>query len=229
MKKILILIALSIVSTLYYNKVDNQITQEDVNFITDRFIKIKVSNPYEKTYQQQLQLIKSIQHSVFVVARPMVGIEKGKPREPKDLYLKKTGLCFDRSRVIEKILRYYGFKTRHIALYSTKETNSTFKSLITPGIASHAFTEVFTNKGWLVVDSNSEWLSLDRQDNPISVEGIKDNKESVKNKLKNKLPSFVYEDDFFIIYGLYSRHGMYYPPYNIIPDINYSEFIDNFI
>ncbi len=229
MKKILIVIALLIISILYYNKVDNQITQEDVKFITDKFINLKVSNPYEKTYQQQLQLIKSIQHSVFVVARPMVGIEKGKPREPKDLYLKKTGLCFDRSRVIEKILRYYGFKTRHIALYSTKDTHSILKSLVTPGIASHAFTEVFTNKGWLVVDSNSEWLSLDKQNNPISVEEINNNKKSVVNKLKNELPSFVYEDDFFIIYGLYSRHGMFYPPYNNIPDINYSEFIDNFI
>jgi len=228
-KKLIVIIPVLAILVLYFNQVDNKITQEDVSFITDKFLNLKRDDPYKKSYQKQLQLISLIQHSVFVVARPMVGIEKGKPREPKDLYLKQSGLCFDRSRVIEKILRYYGFKTRHIALYSTKDTRSVLKSLVMPGIASHAFTEVSTTKGWLVVDSNSEWLSLDKHNNPISVEEIHNNKERVINKLKNELPSFVYEDDFLIIYGLYSRHGMYYPPYNNIPDINYSEFLDNFI
>ena len=49
------------------------------------------------------------------------------------------------------------------------------------------------------------------------------------DKLKKEFPSIIYGEDFFAIYGLYSRHGMYYPPYNFIPDINYSEFLDNFI
>jgi len=229
MKKILTVLLLLLVLMLGYSEVDNSITLEDKDFIVNKFIDLKVENPYTKGYDQQIELIQLIQSSVFRVAPGMSGIAKRASREPKDLYLNKTGLCFDRSRVIEKILRYHGFKTRHIALYSTQETQSIVRSLVTPGIASHAFTEVYTSKGWLVVDSNSEWISLDRTNNPISIEEIRDKKKSVISRLKNELPSFIYRDAFFIIYGLYSRHGMYYPPYNIIPDINYYEFVDNFI
>jgi hypothetical protein len=216
-KIIIVVITLLLLSALYLSRVDNTITFEDKKFITDYFIKLEAGDPYKTSYEEQLNLIKSIQHSVFVVAPTQGGIDKRNTREPKDLYLNKAGLCFDRSRVIEKILRYYGFKTRHISIYSTKNTGSIFKSLVTPGINSHALSEVLTSKGWLVVDSNAEWLAIDK------------NKEVVTEKLLNNFPSIIYMEDFFVIYGLYSRHGMYYPPYNFIPDINYSEFINNFI
>jgi hypothetical protein len=42
-------------------------------------------------------------------------------------------------------------------------------------------------------------------------------------------PGYIYNERFFYIYGLYSRHGRFFPPYNVIPDINYSEFIQNLI
>ena len=214
---------------LYVSRVDNRITQEDVEFITNHFINLDAGDPYSKSYEKQLDLIKSIQHSVFIVAPTHNRIDKRNAREPKDLYLNKGGICNDRSRVIEKILRYYGFKTRHIALYSTGETDSNLKSILTPGIPSHALTEVLTSKGWLVVDSNEEWVAIDKNNHPISISEIIRNKNSVIGRLKNEFPFPIYVNDFFAIYGLYSRHGMYYPPYNFIPDINYSEFLDNFI
>ena len=37
----------------------------------------------------------------------------------------------------------------------------------------------------------------------------------------------IYTNFFVAVYGLYSRHGRFYPPYNLIPDINYGEFIQN--
>ena len=228
-KIIIVVITLLLLSALYLSRVDNTITFEDKRFITDYFIKLEAGDPYKTSYEEQLNLIKSIQHSVFVVAPTQGGIDKRNTREPKDLYLNKVGLCFDRSRVIEKILRYYGFKTRHISIYSTKNTGSIFKSLVTPGINSHALSEVLTSKGWLVVDSNAEWLAIDKNSHPISISEIIKSKEVVTEKLLNNFPSFIYMEDFFVIYGLYSRHGMYYPPYNFIPDINYSEFINNFM
>ena len=226
-KNIFLVLSLLLITTFYLSRVDNQVTNEDEAFIKDYFINLDEVNPYASSYIEQLNLIKSIQHSVFVVASTDGGIDKKSTREPKDLYLNKAGLCFDRSRVIEKILRYYGFKTRHISIYSTEVTKSVLRSLITPGIKSHALTEVKTSKGWLVVDSNKEWLSLDINSNPISISEIIKNKKIVTEKLLNSFPSFIYMKDFFVIYGLYSRHGMYYPPYNIIPDINYPEFLFN--
>ena len=216
-----------IFSVLYASRVNNTITLEDKIYINDHYIKLENVDPYSTSYDEQLNLIKAIQHSVFLVAPTQGGIDKGKMREPKDLFIKKTALCYDRSRVIEKILRFYGFKTRHISIYSTKETGSILKSIFTPGINSHALTEVKTSKGWLVVDSNEEWVSLDYESQPISISEIIEKKASVKERLLNDFPSFIYLEDFFVIYGLYSRHGMYYPPFNIIPDINYSEFLYN--
>jgi len=229
--KIILIIFLLIFSTLYLSRVVNTITFEDKNFINEHFIKLETDNPYETSYEEQLNLIQSIQQSVFVVA-PITrggGIEKGRAREPKDLFIKQTGVCHDRSRVIEKILRYYGFKTRHISIYSSEETDSIVKSLLTPGINSHALTEVKTSKGWLVVDSNKEWVAIDYNDLPISISEIIKNKKNIKARLLNDFPSFIFDENFFVIYGLYSRHGMFYQPYNFVPDINYSEFTSNFL
>jgi hypothetical protein len=224
LKKFLFFCSLVIFILLYFSKVDNKITEEDILFINDKFISLSIDDPYTLNYEKQIEIIKSIHSSVFSIAPGMNPIPKKNNREPKDLYYNKSGQCFDRSRVIEKILRYYGFETRHIALYSTQKTKSFFKSLITPGIGSHAFSEVLTSKGWLVVDSNNEWIALNEDNMPISIDSILKNKEYVKENLKGDFPSYIYDEDFFIIYGLYSRHGMYYPPFNIIPDINYSEF-----
>ena len=44
---------------------------------------------------------------------------------------------------------------------------------------------------------------------------------------KEKPPFNIYMKPFIYIYGLYSRHGKFYPPYNLVPDINYGEFIQN--
>jgi len=213
---------------LFLSRVDNSITNEDKEYIKS-ITGLEKKSANLLSYSEQLELIKLIQKSVLIVAAPSIGIEKRNTREPKDLFLHKAGLCFDRSRVIEKILRYYGFKTRHISIYSTKKTGSILKSLITPGIDSHALSEVKTSKGWLVVDSNAEWVALDNKNQPISISEIIKNKKNVNQRLLNDFPSFIYNENFFVIYGLYSRHGMYYPPYNIIPDINYSEFVYNFM
>ena len=40
-------------------------------------------------------------------------------------------------------------------------------------------------------------------------------------------PTPLYTHPFVYVIGLYSRHGMFYPPYNYIPDINYLEFFQN--
>jgi hypothetical protein len=224
----LLIIFFLVISGLYISRVDNTITFEDKIFIRDHFIQLEISDPYKTSYEEQLNLIQSIQHSVFHVAPVQGGIDKGKMREPKDLFMKKTALCHDRSRVIEKILRYYGFKTRHISIYSTNKTDSFLKSLITPGIDSHALTEVKTSKGWLVVDSNKEWVAIDYNKQPISIAEIINNKKNIKERLLNDFPSFIFNENFFVIYGLYSRHGMFYPPFNFVPDINYPEFTSNF-
>ena len=126
-----------------------------------------------RTYEDEIDFVVRVQRAVLDVAPRNEGLPFGAEREPRDLFEARRGLCFDRSRVIEKILRFASFEVRHIALYSTRETGSAMKSLLAPGVSSHAVTEVLTKKGWLVVDSNDPWLSLDATTSPVSIWRIK--------------------------------------------------------
>jgi len=230
-----VLLFLCTVFVLYYHAVDNSLTKEDRKYIPF-YLNDVIPLPENPTYKDELTFIISIQRSVLTIVPRYKGIPRGQKREPKELYISKTGLCYDRSRVIEKILRYSDFKTRHVSIYMTTETGSKIRSLITPGVGSHAVTEVLTKRGWLIVDSNAPWVSTDKNDQPIPLEYIN---LSIENSLPikwNKEPPLrapgvpsIYVQPFTFVYGLYSRHGYYYPPYNFVPDINYGEFFQNYL
>lgn len=227
-KKIIVLIFAVLVPVLifvcWFHGVSNEISEQDKIFIPKFTENIAAASP-ESSYEQQIEFIKRVQDSVLTVAPLNKGLPYGQEREPRDLYEAKVGLCFDRSRVIEKILRFNGFETRHIFIYSIKNSNS-LKAFATPNVPSHAVTEVKTGRGWLVIDSNDSWISLDTEGNPVSMEILTENKTI---NWQNS-PPVIYSDiaPFTFVYGLYSRHGKFYPPYNFIPDINYGEFADNF-
>ena len=66
------------------------------------------------TYVEEIELIKRL-HSFVIDRFPHApGIPEYRSREPKDLEIAGRGLCFDRSRYIEKLLAFHGFKTRHV-------------------------------------------------------------------------------------------------------------------
>jgi hypothetical protein len=62
---------------------------------------------------------------------------------------------------------------------------------------------------------------------------IQDIQNSVENAAaitwKQAPPVDIYTEPFTFVYGLYSRHGKFYPPYNFIPDVHYGEFIQNIL
>jgi len=218
-----------LILVMAHNAVDNSLTDEDVQFIPYYLENVSTSlRP--SSYYAELKLISDIQRSVLRIAPGNEPLPHDQRRELKDLYLAKAGLCYDRSRVIEKVLRYAGFKTRHIAMYSTTETGSAIRALLVPGGDSHAITEVLTSKGWLIVDSNAPWLSIDSNNRPVSSKQLQSQiRSSSPMSWRTPPPTKIYSRPFIVVYGLYSRHGGFYPPYNFIPDINYPEFAENFV
>src|SRR3546814_7846634 len=120
-------------------------------------------------------------------------------REPKDLYAVHSGECYDRSRSIEKLLRLAGFEARHVSVYSVPDGSSVLGALLTPGTSSHAVSEVLTQRGWMLVDSNARWIGL-KASQPISVEEIKAG-ESPPEQGSPINPIFTSE--FTYIYGRY--------------------------
>ena len=220
-------LSISIPTILYYHSVDNTLTKDDHEYIP-KYLNNITQISKESTYKEELDFISSVQRSTFDIVPNDGSIPFNQQREPKELYFAKVAGCSERSRLIEKILRYSGFKTRHIAVYSKEKTHSSIKSLITPDNLSHATSEVLTKKGWLVVDSNHPWVAIDVNNNPLSIKKIQ---QSVDNSVyidwKKPPRDEIYIKSFVAVYGLYSRHGRFYPPYNLIPDINYGEFIQN--
>jgi len=224
-----LLAALVVLVVLWIHAVPVSVTEED-RTAADSLLKDLPAANEESTYDDQISFIAAVQDAVLKVAPVNKGIPFGESREPSDLIEAKQGLCFDRSRAIEKLLRSRGFEARHVFVLSKKDSPSALKSFFTPGVKSHAVTEVKTSRGWLVVDSNTRWMSLDADGSPVGMAGLTE-ASGPKGKIEWKEPPpEIYERiyPFVFIYGLYSRHGEFYPPYDPVPDVNYGELFYNF-
>jgi hypothetical protein len=219
-----------LVTVLAYHAVDNSLTPEDVEYI-GRYLEAGQVGalPRERAFDDEVAFIRAVQNAVLHIAPEQRGIADNQSREPGDLYAARAGLCFDRSRTIEKILRYAGFKARHVFILSTEQYGSGVRAFLTPGAASHAVTEVLTARGWLVVESNAPWVSLDEANNPRSMRDMRSNAGNGAISWKEQLPTEIYTQPLIVVYGLYSRHGRFFPPYNALPDVNYRELADNFV
>lgn len=215
---------------------DNSITDEDCIYI-QKFLKEGSVTPLSAKagYKDETIFIAAVQRSVLQIAARQECLPKDTNREPKDVYCAKRGACFDRSRVIEKIFRKTGFKTRHVFIrYPTDKLKSFLSQDVS--LNSHAATEVRTKKGWLFVDSNAPFRLLDKQGNPfslynpISLENLHPEvlKETNEPGFKNRAcMKDILTEPYIFLYGLYSRHGRFYPPFASrscrIPDINLTE------
>ncbi|HET7848101.1 MAG TPA: transglutaminase domain-containing protein [Pseudolabrys sp.] len=223
-----------IVALLAYNNVSNAVTDDDVlfanHFLQDAGYADLVADQPAKTFRRQVQTILAVQNAVLLRAAGDDAIALDHTREPKDLYALRSGQCFDRSRTIEKILRRLGYATRHAAVYSTRTTGSDILALLTPEIASHAVTEVKTSRGWMLVDSNVRWIGLTRDGTAIDLDKLQDDPKIAGQKWDARVPddiNGIFRDDFTYVFGLYSRHGHFYPPYMPIPDVNWEEAVYN--
>lgn len=179
------------------------------------------------SFQDELKLVRAVQDAVLKATPLSAGIPLGSPREPKQLYYQRQGLCFDRSRTIEKTLSHLGFAVRHVFVYYTGEL-SPLQALVTPGIPSHALTEVLTRHGWLLVDSNHRWIGIQPDGSPLSIAELQQIPVGQRRSLPDIMDSeSILREPFIYMYGLYSRHGRFFEPMNPIPDLNFIQMIDN--
>lgn len=178
-------------------------------------------------YEDQISYIQQVQMAVAALAEKQTPIPYNQEREPADLLREKAGLCYDRSRTLEKILRMAGFRVRHVSIYAISAKRSApvkiWHLTTNRTLRSHAVSECLTSRGWLVVDSLHPWISIDRDDHPVGLAAW----HSQAVRWKNPPPEPIYQHPFTPIYGLYSRHGRFYPPFTPVPDINWREFIQN--
>lgn len=224
-----VMLSIAVLIVLGLHAVDNRTSDEDLRFVR-RFVPGIEPLPEDRTFADEMALIMAVQHAVLARAPGDDGIPFDRPREPKDLYQAGSGLCYDRSRTIEKALRYARLRTRHVAFFAIGQDGSALRALLTSSVPSHAVTEVRTRRGWLVVDSNDPWVSIDAEGKPRSMRDIRSAAEGQSRiHWQRPPPADIYNEPLVFVYGLYSRHGRFYPPFGPIPDIHYGELLGNLL
>lgn len=171
------------------------------------------------SFDDEVDLIRAVQTAVLRAAPIDKGLPEGAPRELPDLIRAGYGLCYDRSRAIETVLRFYGFETRHASVYATDE-RSAVEALLTRQSPSHAVSEVLTQRGWMLVDSNAPWLGL-KDGQPVDLAHVAAHPSGTAGATS------ILGRPFTWIYGLYSRHGRFYAPFTPIPDVSWAELLYN--
>ena len=222
---VLVVLGGATVALAHYNEVPTNPTKADVAAVQS-LLGPHAPLKANATFDQQLRTIKLVQEKVLQAAPLNAGIPVRHTRELTDVLKAGHGLCYDRSRAIESALTVLGMRVRHIAVYSTAQ-HAAVESLLTPGTESHALTEVSTRRGWMLVDSNSSWISLRGDRRPLSIKQLQSIAPSERAEGDGTPPPPVFRHPFTWVYGLYSRHGDFYPPYTPVPDVNWSEFAAN--
>ena len=234
---VLLFLALSCVGllVLFIHKVDTNITSADRAALQSMFDKgdYTISDLSDTgLFEEQVKAIRAVQDSVLNASPTLKKIPVKQEREPADLLEEGHGQCSDRARAIEKALLMLDYNVRYASLFSRDKTFIPPETMaIDSGndLRSHAVVEVETEKGWLIVDTNTRWISLTSSGQPVSLAELHDRAGNTSYNWDSGNKGEIYwlmKRPFSYVYGLYSRHGMFYPPYTpYIPDINYKQFI----
>ena len=138
-------------------------------------LNLDLNKPDFKSFSNELKFINSIHKKIIININNKEGIEIKNTREPKDIYLLKKGECYDISRLLEKIFQYYGYQTRHLSIYEKKGDIPILSLFLKKGNDSHAISQILTTKGWLAIDSVSDWVNSDINNQIIDINKIKYN------------------------------------------------------
>lgn len=236
-KQAFVFVVLAVFIGLFFvSNVSRDITEEDKIYVE----KILQRSGYDvqnlentNQFQKQISSIRAVQDSILNETPKQDFIAYGQSREPKDLMGRGGAHCGDRSRFLDKALRLLGYQTRYLSAYDTSNVSHPLFALAVKNTSatSHALLEVKTEKGWMLVDSVSRWIALTQEQKIYSAADWQ-KEESKENVLWDRAQSgkiySVLENQFSYFYGLYSRHGKFYPPYVPVPDINWQEFVLNF-
>ena len=166
----------------------------------------------------EIELVSRVQECVIEIV-PHRAYAHNIPHEPIETFKIGYGECYDRSRIIEKFLNFIGFKTRHAAVYDTSVYG--VSALLRPGVPSHALLDVKLERGWMAVGSNQKSIGLTRENRVVAVRDLK--KYNTDHYINPLNPILV--NDNITIYGLWSRHGGFFPPYSGLPDVHWPSLI----
>jgi hypothetical protein len=220
-------LALAFLTTIFIvylfaaGQVSKEISQSDLLAIQKLHVDLQCHTI--SSFQDELSCIQAIQGSIKTLVPNMNCAARGQTIEPFEFLQRQYGCCYDRARYTEKALSRYQFKTRHVAIYDMSDYG--VFGLFMPGTLSHATTEVYTQKGWMGVDSNEPFVLITRSNQVLSYKDFKQHPYTLKYPVE---PRNFYSKNLLVVYGLFSRHGMFHGPNLPAPEFNFRELFYNF-
>lgn len=204
--------------------VDTTLTADDVRSIESLHVGAACGDV--GSFATQLTCLRAIQAAHLAVVPDLTCVDEYgvTSHEPSAFLERARGCCYDRSRLIEKAAEHHGLRVRHVAIYNAHAATD----LLRGGIPSHSTTEVFTERGWMIVDSNSAMLGLTTDGTPLDAEELAAALRLGTSALEPGDYHNYFAGEFIPVYGLYSRHGGFYPPYVRLPDIDWAQIHHNF-
>ena len=226
MSKILkIILSLTLIPFFYYIfasiRVSKSLNKDDFEIINLLNLEKNCSNL--NSYEKEVTCIKSVQTGQLDLIKGKACRGKYINLGSKEVITTNTACCYDRSRIIEQTLQYYGFKVRHVHLNVVSKFG--YLNLLVPNTYSHAATEVLTSKGWLGVDSTEPFLLIGTDNIP------KTYKEAITSGLISNFSKepIYYKKSLTYVIGLYSKNGTFFEPFlPYVPEINIIDFVSNF-
>jgi hypothetical protein len=204
-----------LVALAAYTNVPTAVTEADAAV----FAALGFQRPSQSlTFEQEIALVRQVQKHVFQRAPLGDGIPDYQAREPSDLMRSGQGLCYDRSRTFDKAFNYLGMEARHVYLLY-RENRSFWSALFHHGQSSHAVTEVKTSQGWMFVDSNTEWVAVTRNGEPVGADDVWKLYADFDNA-----PHYL-AAPWWAIRGMYSRKGQLYGAGIAFPELNWHDFV----
>lgn len=201
--------------------VSTRLQPEDV--VAIKMILGAQEKPSIQSFEDEIRLIRWAQAQVLKAAPGMEGIPDYSDREPMNLLQARSGLCYDRSRTLDKTLKWHGLETRHVyILFAEKGVDTNFGQFLRYAFSrsqSHAVTEVKTSRGWMLVGSNTAWISLNRDRQPVPASQVHERRTEFDH------PSDWIDTPLWAIRGMYSRKGQFYRPFVRFPEFNWSDFL----
>jgi hypothetical protein len=181
-----------------------------------------------ESYEGELACVRALQATMLAAAPEVecVHVWGEVSHEPDAFLARRKGCCYDRSRLVEKALAFYGFEVRHLSLHRLR-LPPPFGYL--QSVPSHSTSEVRTRRGFMVVDSNRPYYAVDRDGDPLDAVALRAAlRDPARRAGLGEVPGDYFDGDYTVFYGLYSRHGGFYPPFAPVPDIDWAQVWANF-
>ncbi|MBI5370459.1 MAG: hypothetical protein HZA79_00385 [Sphingobacteriales bacterium] len=211
----------SLIVLLFAFSASPEISKEDKTYIRaflDEWKFTDSSGSIHQSFETEMEFISRLQDSVIRSVRHSFNAYSDLG-DIKYYFETRKGLCYDRAAMMEKFLMYFGFKIRHIYLYFNLENKPLgVTDFFRSNLSSHAMLEVKTQKGWMVMGTNSNWLGWQSDGQPLTIFAVRRKLREGGIQLKKTgalgmgKPFFVDLPDpgkFKIVYGIYSRHGQF--------------------